>query len=186
METQNQQTKPLKNIYAWILAFLPLFFGVPPDEYFNYAMVIGGVAVIGLLVADRMALSEAGYEPPAILWGVLFLPVYLWKRATITKGSRIPFIVIVASLACIIFIGIPHREEVALEEAACPLVTTILKENNGTTAPKCMKVTIQDKVTDKFYKATATLDNGNDINVTLELTGDRNFYVRVPDAYLNN
>ncbi|EJL7666075.1 hypothetical protein NMZ58_004744, partial [Salmonella enterica] len=86
METQNQQTKPLKNIYAWILAFLPLFFGVPPDEYFNYAMVIGGVAVIGLLVADRMALSEAGYEPPAILWGVLFLPVYLWKRATITKG----------------------------------------------------------------------------------------------------
>ncbi|END8972697.1 hypothetical protein ABMW90_004566, partial [Citrobacter freundii] len=107
-------------------------------------------------------------------------------RATITKGSRIPFIVIVASLACIIFIGIPHQEEVALEEAACPLVTTILKENNGTTAPKCMKVTIQDKVTDKFYKATATLDNGNDINVTLELTGDRNFYVRVPDAYLNN
>ncbi|UYW75850.1 hypothetical protein OFY05_23430 (plasmid) [Pseudocitrobacter faecalis] len=38
-----------------------------------------------------------------------------------------------------------------------------------------MKVTIQDKVTDKFYKAKATLDNGNDINVTLELTGDRNF-----------
>ena len=36
------------------------------------------------------------------------------------------------------------------------------------------KVTIEDKVTDKFYRATATLDNGNDINITLELTGDRN------------
>jgi len=41
-------------------------------------------------------------------------------------------------------------------------------------------------VTDKFYRATATLDNGNDINITLELTGDRNFYVRVPNVYLNN
>ncbi|HFU1809548.1 TPA: hypothetical protein ACH4ZF_003260 [Escherichia coli] len=89
-------------------------------------------------------------------------------------------------LAWIIFIGIPHKDEVALEEAACPLVTTILKENNGSTAPKCMKVTIEDKVTDKFYRATATLDNGNDINITLELTGDRNFYVRVPNVYLNN
>ncbi|HGU5839248.1 hypothetical protein [Escherichia coli] len=49
-----------------------------------------------------------------------------------------------------------------------------------------MKVTIQDKVTDKFYKATATLDNGNDINITIEMTGDENFYVRVPEYYLNN
>ncbi|HHO9818470.1 TPA: hypothetical protein ACRZGF_003912, partial [Escherichia coli] len=101
-------------------------------------------------------------------------------------GSRVPFIIIVASLAWIIFIGIPHKDEVALEEAACPLVTTILKENNGSTAPKCMKVTIEDKVTDKFYRATATLDNGNDINITLELTGNSKFYVRVPNVYLNN
>ncbi|MFB3633482.1 hypothetical protein ACE180_24000 [Escherichia coli] len=87
METQNQQTKPLNNAYAWLLALLPLFFGAPPDEYLNYAIVIGGVAGLGFLVADRMALSDAGYEPPAILWGVFLLPVYLWKRATVTKGS---------------------------------------------------------------------------------------------------
>lgn len=186
METQNQQTKPLNNIYAWILAFMPFFFGVSPEEYTNYAIIIGGVTTIGLLVADRMALSESGCEPPSMLWGVFLLPVYLWKRATITKGSRVPFIIIVASLAWIIFIGIPHKDEVALEEAACPLVTTILKENNGSTAPKCMKVTIEDKVTDKFYRATATLDNGNDINITLELTGNSKFYVRVPNVYLNN
>ncbi len=112
--------------------------------------------------------------------------VTLWGNYEGISQSRVPFIIIVASLAWIIFIGIPHKDEVALEEAACPLVTTILKENNGSTAPKCMKVTIEDKVTDKFYRATATLDNGNDINITLELTGDRNFYVRVPNVYLNN
>src|SRR5699024_5533089 len=105
METQNQQTKPLNNIYAWILAFMPFFFGVSPEEYTNYAIIIGGVTTIGLLVADRMALSESGCEPPSILWGVFLLPVYLWKRATITKGSRVPFIIIVASLAWVIFIG---------------------------------------------------------------------------------
>lgn len=69
METQNQQTKPLNNIYAWILAFMPFFFGVLPEEYTNYAIIIGGVTTIGLLVADRMALSESGCEPPSILWG---------------------------------------------------------------------------------------------------------------------
>lgn len=88
METQNQQTKPLNNIYAWILAFMPFFFGVSPEEYTNYAIIIGGVTTIGLLVADRMALSESGCEPPSILWGVFLLPVYLWKRATITKRQQ--------------------------------------------------------------------------------------------------
>lgn len=75
METQNQQTKPLNNIYAWILAFMPFFFGVSPEEYTNYAIIIGGVTTIGLLVADRMALSESarttfnsmGGIPPACL-----------------------------------------------------------------------------------------------------------------------
>ncbi|MDO1934933.1 hypothetical protein Q2388_25220, partial [Escherichia coli] len=110
----------------------------------------------------------------------------LWKRATITKSSRLPFIIVVTLLAYVFFIVIPKQEDGVIEEAACPVVTTILKEHNGSTAAKCIKVNIDEKVTDKFYRATATLDNGNDINITLELTGNSKFYVRVPNVYLNN
>ncbi|HFM2749136.1 TPA: hypothetical protein ACG6YS_004874, partial [Escherichia coli] len=186
METNNQQKKPLNNTYAWILAFIPICFGIPNEEYANYAVLIGSLAAIGLLVADRMAISESGYEPPAILWGIVFIPIYLWKRATITKSSRLPFIIVVTLLAYVFFIVIPKQEDGVIEEAACPVVTTILKEHNGSTAAKCIKVNIDEKVTDKFYRATATLDNGNDINITLELTGNSKFYVRVPNVYLNN
>ena len=100
---------------------MPSSFGVSPEEYTNYAIIIGSVTTIGLLVADRMALSESGCEPPSMLWGIPPAWYPFWKRATITKG-RVPFIIIVAPLVWIIFIGIPHKDEVALEEAACPLV----------------------------------------------------------------
>ncbi|EEW3300136.1 hypothetical protein MA999_003979 [Escherichia coli] len=186
METNNRHTKSLNNIYAWILAFIPICFGIPNEEYANYAALIGSLAAIGLLVADRMAISESGYEPPAILWGIVLMPVYLWKRATITKSSRLPFIIVVALMAGLVFIVIPKQEDSVIEDAACPVVTTILKEHNGSTAAKCIKVKIDDKVTDKFYRATATLDNGNDINITLELAGREKLYVRVPGVYLND
>jgi hypothetical protein len=185
MEIDNLEKKSVKNLYAWLIAILPFVVSFPPEEYDNYVMVISFVVGIGLLVADRMNLTEAGYEPPSFLWGFFIPPVYLWKRATVLGSNRLLFIVWIVAFAASFFVY-SFNTDSALEEAACPIVTTILKENNGSEASKCMKVTIQDKVTDKFYKATATLDNGNDINITIEMTGDENFYVRVPNYYLND
>lgn len=185
MEVDNLEKKPIKNLYAWLIAILPFVVSFPPAEYDKYVMVASFVVGLGLLVADRMNLTEAGYEPPSFLWGFLVPPVYLWKRATVLGSNRLLFIVWMLAFAAS-FVVYSYSNDSALEEAACPVVTTILKENNGVDASKCMKVTIKEKVTDKFYKATATLDNGNDINVTIELTSDENFYVRVPDYYLNN
>ncbi|SUH59101.1 Uncharacterised protein [Salmonella enterica subsp. enterica serovar Hartford] len=185
MEIDTLEKKSVKNLYAWLIAILPFVVSFPPAEYDNYVMVISFVIGLGLLVADRINLTESGYEPPSFLWGLLLPPVYLWKRATVLGSNRLLCIVWCVAFAAS-FIVYSFNTDSALEEAACPTVTTILKQNNGTEAPKCMKVTIQDKVTDKFYKATATLDNGNDINITIEMTGDENFYVRVPNYYLSN
>ncbi len=88
METQNQQTKPLNNIYAWILAFMPFFFGVSPEEYTNYAIIIGGVTTIGLLVADRMALSESGWICPYISRHLLSLNPLLACCRRYSRGER--------------------------------------------------------------------------------------------------
>ncbi|MCV5707060.1 hypothetical protein OFN27_28230, partial [Escherichia coli] len=81
MEIDTLEKKSVKNLYAWLIAILPFVVSVPPAEYDNYVMVISFVIGLGLLVADRMNLTEAGYEPPSFLCGFFIPPVYLWKRA---------------------------------------------------------------------------------------------------------
>ena len=72
-------------------------------------------------------------------------------------------------------------ENNVLEESAIPVVNDILRENVEDPA-KCIAVKITEKVTDKHYKAIATLDNGNDINIMIEDRGDM-IYVTIPGDY---
>lgn len=58
-----------------------------------------------------------------------------------------------------------------LEESAKPVVTKIISDNGG--EAKCIKVKITEKVDGSHYKATATLDNGNDINIMIEHKDDQ-------------
>ena len=69
--------------------------------------------------------------------------------------------------------------EADLEESAIPLVTDILKDELGSDAAKCVAVKITEKVSDKHYKAKATLDNGNDIKIMIEDRDDM-IYVTIP------
>jgi len=68
--------------------------------------------------------------------------------------------------------------KMTLEKSAKPLVTEIISEQLGGSA-KCTKVKITDKIDDKHYRATAKLDNGNDIQVIIEDRGDM-VYVSIP------
>ena len=70
--------------------------------------------------------------------------------------------------------------EAELEESAIPVVSDIIKEQLGSRAAKCLSVKITEKVSDKHYKAVATLDNGNDINIMIEDRGDQ-IYVTIPE-----
>lgn len=69
--------------------------------------------------------------------------------------------------------------EIDMEESAIPLVSELLQEAYGDQAAKCLKVEIIEEVTDKHYKAVATLNNGNDINIMIEDRGDQ-IYVTIP------
>jgi len=70
--------------------------------------------------------------------------------------------------------------ESTLENESVGLVSQILEENLGVGAATCKAVKIDEKVTDGFYKATAVLDNGNDLRITIEYNDDGEIYVQVP------
>lgn len=68
--------------------------------------------------------------------------------------------------------------EYKLEKSACPLVTQIIHEQFKKSAT-CKVVKMTQNLGNDFYKAEATLDNGNDIKITVERKGD-NIEVTIP------
>ena len=94
------------------------------------------------------------------------------------KIGKICFAVLFVSVA--LFLAGCGENDI-LEETAIPVVNDILKENVDDPA-KCIAVKISSKISDKHYKAVATLDNGNDINILIEDRGDM-IYVTIPEEY---
>ena len=90
------------------------------------------------------------------------------------------FLVLIAAvlLACGNLTGCGNSRS-TLEENAKPLVSQIIKEQLNGDA-QCLKVKITDKVDNTHYKAVATLDNGNDLNIMIEDRGDM-IYVTIPE-----
>jgi hypothetical protein len=70
--------------------------------------------------------------------------------------------------------------EESLEEQAVGMVTKILASDGGyaySRAPKCIRVKITEEIVDGFYRATATLDTGRDLPITIE-SKDGTIHVR--------
>ena len=69
-------------------------------------------------------------------------------------------------------------DESAIEDAACPIVTEIIHKQFYQTS-SCLAVTIDEEVKSGFYLAHAILDNGNEIDLTIEKKGEQ-ILVRIP------
>ncbi|GAB2947492.1 hypothetical protein GCM10027094_31280 [Hafnia psychrotolerans] len=108
--------------------------------------------------------------------------MYLWKRANVIGSSKLLIVVWIAALGLSLAVDSLNHES-SISDTACPLVTKIIKESLGDDSAQCVKVKVTEKLTDSFYKATASLNNGNDINITIEEKGDM-IYVRIPPNYL--
>lgn len=67
-----------------------------------------------------------------------------------------------------------------LEEVACPLVTQIIHEQLSPNAVGCKVVKINEYVGKNFYKATATLANGNGIKITIDDRGEEVYVAITP------
>lgn len=73
-----------------------------------------------------------------------------------------------------------------MEKAAAPLVSEILANSLGADAADCLEVKLGEKLAKNIYKATATLDNGNVLGVTVQRQEDQ-VIVRItsllPDSF---
>lgn len=189
---ENSPPPPLKgndvnNTYVWLMVAVPIigFFveAVLERELIPFYII----CYIGLCILDEKKLKKSGNAAPAS-WLAIFVPVYLWKRATLLNQKKNYFIAWCATFVLAIFLNVVLGNSV-LEENACPLVTQILKEQTALdfftegdlhSAPACKSVTIDKEVTDGFYKATATLDNGNDIAITIDTKKEKGkIYVQI-------
>lgn len=166
----------IDNRFAWGLVWAQLIFGL-------IEMVAGSTiwwlfigVNVGLCVADEKRLKAAGHPAPNSWW-CLLVPVYLWKRANLLGQSKNYFFAWVAAFVVAVVLSTAGAQSV-IEETACPLVTDIIHKQffQGSS---CVKVTIDDEPKTGFYRATALLDNGNEINITIEEIGDQ-IQVRVP------
>jgi hypothetical protein len=90
------------------------------------------------------------------------------KLDFIYRVGFFPLFLLIFSLVVTLF---RSSNEYEIEKSACPLVTQIIHEQFKKSAT-CKVVKVTKNLGNDFYKAEATLDNGNDIKITVERKGD--------------
>jgi len=168
------------NRFVWLAVAVPLV-GVIVE----LATGLGGGEALGLYlianivccVLDERRLKAAGHEAPNSGWAVL-VPAYLWMRAGHLKQKRHYFWAWVAAFAVSILVGMEGNLAI-VEESAVPLVTQLLQDELGSDASACKAIEIVKEVSEGFYKAKATLANGNDIDITIERQGEDELFVQI-------
>lgn len=162
-----------RDFFAILLALLPLVFGLFPLDYETHkiAFYLIPFIITSILVALDIRHSKEGKSHALI--GIIFTPFYLWKR------SR--WLVLVWILS---FGGAWLMSESDVQDQnlgiACTIVTQLAHDKYGDQAAQCVRVKVVDKVTSDFWKGAATMDNGNDLDVTIKFSEkDGNPYLYV-------
>ncbi len=116
----------------------------------------------------------------AILWtGEAY---YMRKGQLRTYGKVAKVILSVLALGYTVQLvdALGGGDKALIEESAVPIVTQIIHDELGEDGAECKAVEIVKEVTDGFYKAKATLANGNEIDITIERKGDDQIIVQIP------
>ena len=167
------------NKYVWLVVAVPLI-GLVIELMAGKELTMVYVALnIALCLFDGRKLKAAGHMAPGNIWAFL-VPVYLWKRAGMLKQSKLCFWAWIVTFSLSIFLANLERQS-SIEDTACTLVTQILHEQLGANSATCKAVKIGDEISAGFYKATATLDNGNDLAITIEEKKDNQIFVQIPN-----
>ncbi len=171
----------IDNKFVWLLVATPLL-GV----FMEFIPGLKSVWVFVILffvlntvfyILDQRRLKESGHHVPKSKW-IKVIPVYLWQRAIFLRQKNWYFWSWIGTFVLsIVLITELHSDN--LEDSACPVVTQIMHESYGNNAASCKVVKIDKKMTDGFYKATAILDNGNEVGITIEELKDDQIEVRI-------
>ena len=185
--TQNKAHTPpplhgsdIDNNYVWAVVAVPIVGVIIEILAGTELLWLYLIANIACCVLDERKLQAAGHQAPAN-WMAFIVPAYLWKRAELLGHKKHYFWGWIAAfvLSTLIALG---SNQAAIEEGACATVTELLADNMFNAAT-CKAVAITDEVSSGFYKATATLDNGKDLRITIEEKGDDQIYVTIVGWY---
>jgi len=165
------------NKYVWLVVAVPIIGLIVELMVGRELMWIYWALNIVLCLLDERKLKSAGHAAPSTAWAIL-IPVYLWKRAGFLKQKKHYFWGWIAAFILSIFFAM-GADQSRIEEAACPVVTQIVQEQLGGAAT-CKAVKIDQEVSDGFYKATAILDNGNELKITIEEKEGNQISVQIP------
>ncbi|MBA4500866.1 DUF4339 domain-containing protein [Marinobacterium marinum] len=168
----------IDNKFMWILVTVPIIGAIIDLIVGMFLFLPSIMANIALCLLDEKKLKAAGHVSPAH-WSVFIVPVYIWKRAALLNHKKHYFFAWISALFLSVLIDV-GGSEMAIEESACPVVTDIIQEQFYSSA-RCMGVTIDKEVTTGFYKATATLDTGDELFITIEERDDGMIYVQIPN-----
>lgn len=168
---------PIDHRIAWAIVAVPVLGSIVQLFIDSSLVYLYLVANALLCVYDARLLKGAGYDTPEDKWSLYVVPIHLWKRAALLKQK--PMLAIAWLVAFVASIWIDHAgERASLQATACPLVTQIIQQQLYASA-SCKGVSLVKEVGDGFYTATATLDNGNDIKITIQRRG-KEIYVQIP------
>lgn len=79
----------INNTFIWILAFAPIIGTIIEGELIPNGSLIFWFALNSILaVLDDFKLKNAGIKTNNLVWAILVVPVYIWRRTTITKQQR--------------------------------------------------------------------------------------------------
>lgn len=163
------------NRIIWLVVAVPIV-GMLIEFSFNKSLVwVYWILNIAICVWDDRKLKQAGHESPDVYWSLL-VPAYLWKRAEILGQKKYYLWAWIAAFILSIFISYGATQN-ELESTSCELVTQIMHENYEHS--RCVGVSVGKEVYDNFYRGTATLDDGRDIDITIQRRDDK-IYVKIP------
>ena len=196
MSSINQQETPFSQInkespfkslqdnpdrYLWLLALAPLMasiviylFAIPP----LYASIVLVVPNLVFAFMDEKLLKSTNRTVPAH-WTVFVVPVYIWQRIKVTGLDKRAMLVWCAAFACSVF-TVQIAQQKYIEDAACKIVSDIVKKQLYSEA-ECVGVSIKKETKSGFYKADATLDNGNDVDITIDTRKSGQILVQIPN-----
>lgn len=168
---------------ALFIAGLPLLMCIAGFFLPDTAVSAMGFAALPLAYADAKALKKVGHPAPSFWWGIIS-PVYLWKRDRWQHRPVRLFplwaVALVLSLAGS-YLQTTRDDNANLAASACPVVNQIMQEDH--LSPTCISVTdMKEVVSNRFWRARALMSTGKNMPITIELKGNDQIYVTVPDT----
>lgn len=183
----NQDTLETKRAYTdqfvWGLVATPFISLLLSYVNDLLSAIVSIVLTIFFVARDRNVLLSNDMKAPSVWWFLISF-VYVYRRGSLNNQplwKKVSIITVIAYLAIVIAVTlqINGKTSSAAGEAYCGTVTEILRDNNYDS--KCLKVRDIREVTDNHYRAVAMLDNGNDINISVEFTDNETYQVTTTD-----